>query len=69
MNYSNELDKSFIDYLPSAGVIAWDLSEQIGLTRIMFKVKSMNITKSTDFMFSIAGYLDCSTLLDTKWIA
>ena len=108
-----EFVKTFIDYLPSAGVIAWDLSEQIGLTRIafacdiiskedychsmnaltdvlksslssfeeyarsftfgsallMFKVKSMNITKSTDFMFSIAGYLDCSALLDTKWIA
>lgn len=108
-----EFVKTFIDYLPNAGVIAWDLSEQIGLSRIafacdiiskddycrnmnvlsdmlksslssfeeyarsftfgsallMFRVKSMNITKSTDFMFSIAGYLCSSNLLDTKWIS
>lgn len=107
-----EFVKSFKDYLPDAGVIAWDLSEQIGLVRIafacdiiseedychsmshltdilknrlssfeefarsftfgsallMFKVKSMNITKSTDFMFSVAGCLLMGTLLDTKWV-
>ncbi|MDE7476341.1 MAG: DUF1266 domain-containing protein, partial [Lachnospiraceae bacterium] len=107
-----EFVQTFFDYLPDAGVIAWDLSAQIALTRIafacdiinkedychnmsaltdvlkgrlssfeeyarsfifgsailMFKVKSMNITKSTDFMFSIMGYLDMGNLLDTKWI-
>lgn len=107
-----EFVKSFIDYLPNAGVAAWDLSVQIGLARIafacdiineeyyccilneltkvlragmssfeeyarsfvfgsallLFKVKSMNITKSTDFMFSIMGYLDMSELRNTKWI-
>lgn len=107
-----EFVQTFFEHLPDAGVIAWDLSAQIGLTRIafacdiiskedycynmsaltdvlkgrllsfeeyarsftfgsallMFKVKSMNITKSTDFMFSIMGYLNMGNLLDTKWI-
>ena len=106
-----EFVQTFFEYLPDAGVIAWDLSAKIALTRIafacdiiskenychnmnaltdvlkgrlssfeeyarsftfgsallMFKVKSMNITKSTDFMFSIMGYLDMDNLLDTKW--
>lgn len=106
-----EFVQTFFEHLPDAGVIAWDLSAQIALTRIafacdiiskedycrnmsaftnilksklssfeeyalsftfgsallMFKVKSMNITKSTDFMFSIMGYLDMGNLLDTKW--
>lgn len=108
-----EFVQTFLDYLPDAGVIAWDLSAQIGITRIafacdmiskedyrhnmsaltdqlkdglssfeeyarsftfgsallMFKVKSMNITKATDFMFSIMGYLEMGNLLDTKWIS
>ena len=107
-----EFVQTFFRYLPDAGVIAWDLSAKIALTRmafacdiinkedychnmstltdalkgslfsfeeyarsftfgsalLMFKVKTMNITKSKDFMFSIMGYLDMSNLLDTKWI-
>lgn len=107
-----EFVKSFANYLPDAGVIAWDMSRQIGLTRLafacdmineeeychgmddmsrilkaglksfeeyarsfifgsalfFFKVKSMNINKATDFMFSIFGYLDMSDLRNTKWM-
>ena len=107
-----EFVKSFANYLPDAGVIVWDMSERIGLTRLafacdmineeeychgmddmsrilkaglksfeeyarsfifgsalfFFKVKSMNINKATDFMFSIFGYLDMSDLRNTKWM-
>lgn len=107
-----EFVKSFADYLPEAGVIAWDLSARMGLARVafacdlineddycsimnaltrelkgglssfvefarsfvfgsalfFFKVKSMNINKAADFMFSIFGYLDMSNLRNIKWI-
>lgn len=109
---TTEFVKAFMEYLPEAGVIAWDLSGQIGLVRVafacdiieeedycrsmneltqvlrdklssfeeyarsfvfgsavlVFKVKSMNITKATDFMFSIMGTLCAGDLLRTKWV-
>lgn len=39
-----------------------------GSALFFFKVKSMNINKATDFMFSIFGYLDMSDLRNIKWI-
>ncbi len=107
-----EFVKAFLEYLPEAGIIAWDLSGQIGLLRVVFacdmidkedycrsmdaltqvlrdklssfeeyarsfifgsavlvfKARSMNITRTTDFMFSVMGTLCASDLLGTKWV-
>ncbi len=107
-----EFVKAFLEYLPEAGIIAWDLSGQIGLLRVafacdmidkedyccsmdaltqvlrgklssfeeyarsfifgsavlVFKARSMNITKATDFMFSVMGTLCAGDLLGTKWV-